>query len=329
MYDYVLRNFFIFAAVGFVFCVLAVYFFGVQKTRVPPVSQIAKVPLTIKGIAVLGDSQSDEYRADDARGGEYSQSTLNWVEQLARYRRINVGPWGTRHSPRRTGFEYNWALSGATSSTMLSEGQHTGAAQQVKEGEVNVAIIVIGANDFAPFTQGGYQDIYEGKLHGKALEVKIDGVVDHIETAVTTLQDAGNVHILLIEIPDWEKRLIVTSLFPDPTKRQLVTNAITRTNYKLDALARKHGLATLNPNVFYDQVIGNDDNFVVTLGDVNFDRLTPSNNPHSLFLADNIHPGTVLNGLFANFVIQTLNEKMNTTIEPFTTEQLFSIADIK
>ena len=42
----------------------------------------------LHGIGVISDSNSDEYRADDNRGGDYAATTLNWVEQLVRYRGV-------------------------------------------------------------------------------------------------------------------------------------------------------------------------------------------------------------------------------------------------
>lgn len=51
-------------------------------------------PFTLTGVAVIGDSQSDEYRADDSRGTTYASTTLNWVELLAKYRKVNFGEWG-------------------------------------------------------------------------------------------------------------------------------------------------------------------------------------------------------------------------------------------
>src|SRR4051812_22111281 len=70
---------------------------------------VTPAPLQIKGIAVIGDSQSDEYRGDDKRGMNYESTTLNWVEILSAKRKINFGEWGTYEEPRRTGFMYNFA----------------------------------------------------------------------------------------------------------------------------------------------------------------------------------------------------------------------------
>jgi len=38
------------------------------------------------GLGIIGDSQSDEYRADDNRGSNFPSSTLNWVEILEQER---------------------------------------------------------------------------------------------------------------------------------------------------------------------------------------------------------------------------------------------------
>jgi hypothetical protein len=89
----------------------------------------ARAQTLVDGFGVLGDSGSDEYRADDDRGGAYATTTLNWLELLVRHRSFAAGPWGTRPSPRRTGYEYNWALS--------------------HRRRRSWAFLMVGANDFA------------------------------------------------------------------------------------------------------------------------------------------------------------------------------------
>src|SRR5579863_3527445 len=69
----------------------------------------------IGALGVMGDSLSDEYFEET-----YGTYATNWVQQLVNYRSVNVGPTaaaagqpgGTWGSPRRTGYEFNWALSG-------------------------------------------------------------------------------------------------------------------------------------------------------------------------------------------------------------------------
>ena len=51
------------------------------------------------GFGVIGDSNSDEYRADDNRGGLYAATTFNWVEQLVAQRRCSLAHGGVGANP--------------------------------------------------------------------------------------------------------------------------------------------------------------------------------------------------------------------------------------
>ena len=145
----------------------------------------------LRGVAVLGDSFFDEYRANDNRGGAYAATTFNNVELMVRLRGLNVGPWGTWGEPRRTGYEYNWARSGATSATMIQQNQHTKAAQQVRDGKVSFVLVGIGANDFSPGFNNNYQSIYNGTMSDAALQAKIAQAIADVTLAVDTVRDAG------------------------------------------------------------------------------------------------------------------------------------------
>ena len=61
----------------------------------------------------------------------------------------------------------------------------------------------------------------------------IHKVIAEIQTAVYTLEDAGNVRIVLVEIPDWDNHLGVQLAFPMPQQRLLVTNAVNEANDEL------------------------------------------------------------------------------------------------
>src|SRR5437764_3970064 len=91
------------------------------------------------GIGVLGDSYSDEYQFYPP-----DRSTArNWVEILANARGLNFGRYSveSRGEPRHQGFEFNWARSDATTTDLITSGQHTGLAGQVARGEVGVVVI--------------------------------------------------------------------------------------------------------------------------------------------------------------------------------------------
>lgn len=99
----------------------------------------------LHGIGAVGSSTTDEYQFYPPRS-----MARNWVEILAETRGWNFGSFTTefRPEPRNQGYEYNWARSRATTATLLTQGQHTGLATQVAAGDVTLAFVWIGNNDF-------------------------------------------------------------------------------------------------------------------------------------------------------------------------------------
>jgi hypothetical protein len=279
------------------------------------------------GFGVLGDSGSDEYRADDNRGGEYAATTLNWVELLSRYRAFNVGPWGIRDSPRRTGFAFNWARSGATSADVIAQGQADGVAAQVAAGQVATVLLMVGVNDFAIWN-GTYAQIYNGTIAGQALTAKINAIVANIRQAVETVQQAGPVTMIVATIVDRASTPAFQTNFPDPARRQSVTNAISAVNAGIRALAIERGAilvdlynygATLLQRVDAagSLLVGNELISVVEIGD----------EPHHLILGDNEHGGTVGSGLLANFILQDLISA-GWSVAPFSDQEILDNAGI-
>src|SRR5690606_17140271 len=103
----------------------------------------------------------------------------------------------TRSEPRRTGYEYNWARSGARAADLKS--QQGGLAQQVREGKVDYVVVYIGYNDFRAGST--YDEIYNGSLSGSALQQKINAIIGDVRSAVAAVTDAG-AKVLVISIPD-------------------------------------------------------------------------------------------------------------------------------
>ncbi len=285
-------------------------------------------PVRIRGIGILGDSQADEYRGDDNRGLTFAPTTLNWVEQLEKYRNLNFGSWGTWGEPRRTGYAYNWARTGATVNSVFENGQLEGLAEQVKNGEVNVVIISIGANDYAPFiTPDGYDAHYNGSLSSIDILRKRNTIVSDITTAIEILNRAGDVTILIALIPDWGNHLGVRIAFPLPEPRKRVADAILDTNNAIKRVAADYGIVTIDPNDYYKKVFSESISEIVVGGE-RFTAIIPGDDPHSLFLEDGTHAGTVLNGLFANEVIAGLNQALNGTIRPFSEQEILDHAGL-
>ncbi len=290
------------------------------------VEEVEVENITVKGIVVIGDSQSDEYRADDGRGGEFSQNTFNWVEQLAKFRNVNFGEWDTYDEPRRTGYAYNFARTGATIHSMLESGQDTGVVNLVKKGEVNVVVIYIGANDFSPYiTQDGYQQIYDGSLTDKQILRKSNSIVAGIVTAIEQIEKAGDTKIILVLLPDWGNHMGIQIAFPLPSQRSKVTFVINSINEKLKVIALEKGIPTVDPNELYLQFRNNG----LGIGSITMEHYIFNNNPKSIFLDDAIHMGTVMNGLFANKIIETLNGSYGANIAKFSNDEILEIANIR
>ncbi len=285
---------------------------------------------TYTGIGIMGDSNSDEYRADDARGSQYAATTLNWMEQLVRSRSLNFGRWGVWGEPRRTGYEYNWARSGATARTLITTGQHTGLAKQVSSGKVSVVVLWIGSNDFH-LKNGPYAEIYNGTLSGAALEAKLNGIVTDISLAMDTVLAAGRVDLAIVTIGDPGLSIEAPVYFPDPLKRQRVTDAVHSVNARIREAAVARGALVVDSDAVYTEVFANvDAKGYLNFGGKMIYTLAKGDDPYHLQLADNIgHAGTVLSGIFANsMLIDPFSRDPNLCIPPLSDLEILRNAGI-
>lgn len=279
-------------------------------------STVTAQPARVFGF--IGDSNTDEYRADDNRGGAYAATTLNWLEQLVRYRGVNAGTWGSYGEPRRSGYAYNWSRSGAVSCDMPQQAQ--GLAGQ----GVTDAVIWIGTNDFHTWN-GTYAAIYSGALNDAQVTAKVGSIIACITSAVDTLQAANNPHIVLANFGDPGTSAAFIAQFPSASGRQRVTNAIVAVNSQLVALASARGLTLVNiyalPVTLAPRFNANG---ALVVGGELIDTLTKGDEPHHMQLGDSVgHLGTVVNGLLANLFIDALGG-----ITPFTDAEILQAAGI-
>jgi phospholipase/lecithinase/hemolysin len=279
----------------------------------------------------MGDSNSDEYRANDARGGEYADTTLNWMEQLVLNRQLNFGPWGKWSEPRRSGYEYNWARTGATAESLIESGQHTGLAQQVADGKVSVVFLWIGDNDFH-LTNGTYEEIYDGSLSKADLEQKIDHFVENVTTAVDTILAAGDVQMVIVTVLDQGLAPEAAKLFPASKGRQRVSDAINTVNERLKQLAQSRNIAVADMAAVSAQIFRQIDSQGIL--DVGGEKITireKGNDPHFSRLDDKQgHAGTIVSGLLANFLfIEPLYTRYGLEILPLSEEEILKDAGLR
>jgi hypothetical protein len=285
-------------------------------------------------LGILGDSNSDEYRADENnRGGKYASTTLNWNEQLQRYRGVDMGSWGRWSDTRRSGYEYNWALSGATAEDVVRTGQATGLARQVAAEKINTVVLYVGANDFAIWNDT-YANIYNGVLAGDSLKNYIDNIVSSVATAIDTVRTTKAVNIIVTNLMDRGQIAGFIARFPDPAKRETVTNAILTVNAGIENLVRaRRNVALVDLYNYVDSPKYksriNLARATVTVGHEQISFTTPEDEPHHVMLSDDEHSGTVVQCLLANYIfIDPLNSKFGQRIKPFTDEECLTHAGI-
>lgn len=279
--------------------------------------------LAISGLGIAGDSLSDEYLHETY---DYAD---NWVELLEQQRGVNVGPQNNtvmgdgddRGEPRREGgFEYNWARSGASSTTLLSDGQHTGLAAQINADTVTHAVLAIGQNDFFPGLGSAYANIYSGTWSQAEIDAHVSTVVGNITVALTTI-DTNNVRLVLSNIVDYGLAPATQTFFPDAAKRQLVTNIIDDVNAELLDLAQQSEIPLVDLSSVAADLLGGAS---ITVGGVTFNN-SAGIDVQNIFVEDGIHPHTGASGIIANVYLQAFNSAYGETIPLLSEEELVTI----
>lgn len=296
----------------------------------PALNAASPVSSSAVRLGLMGDSATDEYRGTDNRGGDYHSVTFNWLEQLVRGERVYAGEWGNWAEPRRTGYAYNWARSGAKAADMIEAGQHTGLAAQVASGEIDIVFISIGSNDFAPY-RSDYLAIYSDALNDDALQQKIDNIVANITEAVDTVRASGNIPILLATVPDWNwsPSIQADSRYADANRRQRVSDAVAAVNAGLAALVESRQNVTLiDQGLFVQQIFGAAQTGEFKTGNVSVNLLGQGNEPHNGILGDGIHAGTVMQGNLANMYLEYINQVVDPDIPRLSDEEILKNAGL-
>jgi len=164
----------------------------------PIVSATATPGAQLVGLAIIGDSAQDEYAAP-----ENDRPAINWVEHLA-LSGLPVGQWGYWGGSRRTGYEYNWARSGATSAQALAD-QAPGVLAQLQAGAVTHVLIQVGNNDLHDVAAGIYagQPVNYGGL---------DYIASNIAQTANTLAAVAPGRVIVAATQDF----VGLDLIPDP-----------------------------------------------------------------------------------------------------------------
>lgn len=249
-------------------------------------------------MCVMGDSSADEYQGTDNRGGAYHAVTFNWLELLVRYRNVNVGDWGSYSEPRRTGYSRNWARSGATTDTLLLQGQPQGIASQIQS--CDFAVLWVGGNDYGPYTPM-HTAMYNNTISMSSLLAWEQQRVTNITNAVLGLPP--DTEIFLAGIVDYNVTPLALQIFPNAAGRQRISNSIDRVNASLSIMAAQQGIIFADPTDLLYQQLASLQNGMYYVGGIPIDLFgQPSNAPHAGLLPDG-HPGTISSGLLGNWLV--------------------------
>ena len=299
---------------------------------------LAEARAQIGKLGVIGDSLSDEYFEET-----YGSYAVNWPPLLAVNRSLNLGPTavaagqfgGTWGEPRRTGYQYCWARTGATSAMIVGV-QDVGLAAQVAGAGITHAVLAAGTDDFSPYSTA-YYAIYNGTWTAGQIQNYVAQTLTNIEQTLVTVQSAG-VDLVLATVldPGWMPGVQSSVYYANASQRSYVSAVLETLNQQLKNMAQRHQVPLADWYGMAKVAFGTQTNLnsVLEVGNVAI-RLDqsdtdPINHPNRTagFVADGGHPHTVLQGLLANVVLEALNEGYGTGVPLFTEQELLAHAGV-
>jgi lysophospholipase L1-like esterase len=308
----------------------AIWFCLIASSIIP----LSASSATLDKLGAMGDSLTDEYW--DSGVSSYA---TNWVDQVMIFRGINFGPTaaqagvGTWGSPRNAGYEYNWALSGETSASLLADGQDTGLAAQVASMGVSNAVLAIGGNDFNPASTA-YIAIYSGAWNAVEIQSYCNQTVSNIETALVTVHNAG-ASVVVASVIDPGLTPAVDAVYTSVAGRQNVSAAVQIVNSGVRTLAQTYHIPMVDWYGFETALLGSNASLRSTalVGNVTInlrgiDPGQPVPQPKDAFVSDGFHPNTVIQGILANLILQAFDSGYGDSVELFSEEEILSHAQI-
>jgi len=266
-------------------------------------------------IGVVGDSLSDEYATYP-----YGFYERNWTMLLEHTGYGELGDFQSfRMYPRLYGYEYNWARAGATTSDVIDEGQVLGLSLQILEHKIEVAVMLIGANDFGAV----YNDIYDGTMTQVEIDKFMRDLKDNLKNIIEPLADTSPPIFIVCTIPDLgdtpNHRL---GSHPDAEKREKVSILIREANLYITELAEANGAEVIDTYAWFKAMVVSEEyrymGYRLQTG-------TGGYEPYHMFCIDTFHPGTLVQCYLANQILSTIEAErvrlINEQIETYNLEK--------
>ncbi|HEY2838158.1 MAG TPA: SGNH/GDSL hydrolase family protein [Pirellulales bacterium] len=265
----------------------------------------------LHGIATMGDSSS------------IKSAPFKFPVMLQNNRGLNFGG---------TNLPYVHAVGGSTSASMLvgnptpsDPNQPQRVAADVAAGKVSVATLLVGNNDYGQIAV----PLLSGGLTPTELANFETGVVNNIESAVTTVLNSGIQGFLLGSVPRTVAEPVVSQYFPSVPPDQLpgiidlVDSSQERINAQLLDFANAHHIPFVDFFGF-EKSLGTADH--ITVGGV---PIALTKGPDATyFFVDNLHPGYVGNAILSNFWMTALNVAYGTHLTLFSDHESLNMAGL-
>ena len=308
-----------------------------SNPRAPAVSS------SLPPVAVLGDSDSHSYQdrisfppGGAERGAEYRDITLQWTEVLARLRgdALDFGAWGTYgtgripafiakklgivvRKPRREDYRYNFAMSGAECSDLLTGWEEAPALVKLMDDEPErwqhgIVIIRIGINTFGKLKS----------MNGLARDPPDPDAIASVDGCIADHRDA----VALIRARHPGTRFVLVGIFDNLNWSRYferwqsagevanIRKGLDRFDDALRAMAAKDpDIAFHDDRAWFAARWGSrDENGRPAYRTVRFAGIDVVNDegdaPHNIALKDG-HGGLVVNTLWAQSMLHLMNER--------------------
>ena len=287
------------------------------NTPAAPTLTPTYMPVILRGLAIVGDSTQDEYQApENARPG------YNWAEWLVRARALPVGAWGSWGGSRRTGYEFDWARSGAVTYNARYD-QAPGVVAQINAGRVSHVLVQIGLNDFAANNLAYL--IYSNPAYNATGTLNYSA--DLIIATAQMLNTAAPGRVIVAAVQDYLGLGLIPNpeagLLSDPAGAARVVAAYAYLNSRVAA-----GVGAMywdfNAAMSAELAPRRSGNSIIVNGQA-VSILQRGSGRLNAFISDAyMHPGTTISGLFAKLYIEQLNARYSAGIAPLTDAQIMA-----
>lgn len=208
-----------------------------------------------------------------------------------------------------------FARAGATSASLIRQGQHTSAAAQFGEGDL--ATLWIGGNDFF-LSAANPLGVGIGNFRF------MDRLEDNVDTILGSLTGAG-MEVLVFNLPDMAAVPFTDTITFFDRQLENISEATIEWNDRLADLVQAHDAHLVDIYAYFEEVAANPEQHTILGQELVFG---PTWGCEWCVFADPIHPSALAQGLITNLAIDVLNADLGgTPLAKLTETELAELAD--